>query len=206
MRIRLDLAIRILPFTAAVAGVWLTRRPTWLGISRGKLPTQLTFGLGGAVAFFFSAAYLQRKITGDGEPFRVAVTGREALVQSAYFILNAPVEEAFFRGLLQGSVGARLGAPAGMLAGTVPYVLYHRLGGWTWPQVAATSLAAIPFSLAFRMLPGRPSVLGISLAHVGATAGFLGPGTWVLDKLAAGRERRLSRAPVPATLDLPPAV
>lgn len=202
MRIPRDLAVRIVPLSAAVAGVWFTRRPAWLGISRGKLPTQLTFGLGGAVAFFFSAAFLQRRISGDGEPLRVAATGREALMQSAYFVLNAPVEEAFFRGLLQGSVGSWLGAPAGMLAGTIPYVLYHRLGGWTWPQVAATSLAAVPLAVAYRMLPGRPSLLGISLAHMGATCGFLGPGTWVLDRLAAGRERRLRPASVPATLDL----
>jgi membrane protease YdiL (CAAX protease family) len=183
MRIRRDLAIRLLPLTATVAGVWLTRRPPWLGISRGKIGTQLAFGGGAAVTLFFSAALLQRWITGDKEPFRLAATGRDAMFQSMYFILNATVEEAFFRGLLQGSVGARLGAPAGVLAGTVPYVLYHRLGGWGWPQVAATSLAAVPLSLAYRMLPGRPSLLGISLAHIGATAGFLGPGTWALRRL-----------------------
>lgn len=144
---------------------------------------QVAFGLGASIALFFPAALLQRKITGDGVPFRIAATGREALMQSAYFILNAPVEEAFFRGLLQGSVGAKLGAPAGLLAGTVPYVLYHRLGGWAWPQVAATSLAGVPLAVAYRLLPGRPSLLGITLAHIGATCGFLGPGTWVLRQI-----------------------
>lgn len=183
MRIRRDLAVRLLPLSATVAGVWVVGRPSWLGISRGRVRTQVAFGVGAAVAFFFSAALLQRKITGDGVPFRFAATGREALFQSAYFILNAPIEEAFFRGLLQGSVGARLGAPAGLLAGTVPYVLYHRLGGWAWPQVAATSLAAVPLAVAYRVLPGRPSLLGITLAHIGATCGFLGPGTWVLRRL-----------------------
>lgn len=183
MRIRRDLAMRLVPLTATVAGVWVIRRPPWLGISRGRMGTQLAFGGGAAITFFFSAALLQRWITGDKEPFRLADTGRDAVLQSMYFILNAAVEEAFFRGLLQGSVGARLGGPAGVVAGTVPYVLYHRLGGWGWPQVAATSLAAVPLSLAYRMLPGRPSLLGISLAHIGATAGFLGPGTWALRRL-----------------------
>lgn len=183
MQIRRDLAVRLLPFTAAVAGVWVTRRPDWLGISRGRLWPQLTFGLGGAVALFFSAALLQRQLTGRGEPFRFAGTGRQALFQTGYFILNAPIEEAFFRGLLQGSIGARMGGTAGFVAGTVPYVLYHRLGGWGWTQVAATSLAAVPLALAYRLLPGRPSLLGISLAHLGATSGFLGPGGWVLRKL-----------------------
>lgn len=197
MRIRRDLTIRLVPLTATVAGVWVTRRPPWLGISRGSVRTQLAFGGGAAVAFFFSAALFQRWITGDREPFRLAANGREALFQSAYFILNATVEEAFFRGLLQGSVDARLGGPAGLVAGTVPYVLYHRLGGWGWPQVAATSLAAVPLSLAYRMLPGRPSLLGISLAHMGATAGFLGPGTWVLSRLGLP-----ARAPSAAELPM----
>lgn len=183
MRIRRDVIMRLVPLSATVVGVWLVRRPAWLGISRGRVRTQVAFGVGAAIAFFFSAALLQRRITGDGVPFRFATTGREALFQSAYFILNAPIEEAFFRGLLQGSVGAKLGAPAGLLAGIVPYVLYHRLGGWDWPQVAATSLAAVPLSVAYRLLPGRPSLLGITLAHIGATCGFLGPGTWVLRRL-----------------------
>lgn len=172
-----------MPLSATVLGVWYVRHPIWLGLSRGRVRTQVTFGVGGAVAFFFSAALLQRRITGDGVPFRLAASGREALFQSVYFILNAPIEEAFFRGLLQGSVGARMGAPAGLLAGTVPYILYHRLAGWAWPQVAATSLAAVPLAVAYRALPGRPSLLGITLAHIGATCGFLGPGSWVLRRL-----------------------
>jgi membrane protease YdiL (CAAX protease family) len=184
VRIRRDVAVRLVPFTAAVAGVWLTRRPAWLGISKGRLVPQLAFGVGGAVTLFFSAALLQRKLAGDAGPFRAAVSGREAIVQTVYFALNAPIEEAFFRGLLQGLVSDRLGASAGIVAGTVPYVLYHRLGGWAWPQVAATALAGLPLAVAFRLLPGRPSLLGISVAHLGATCGFLGPGAWVLRKLS----------------------
>ena len=164
MGMRRDVVIRLFPLSVTVAGVWMLRRPPWLGICRGKVGTQLAFGGGGAIAFFFSAAVLQRWITGDREPFPLAATWRDAVYQSVYFVVNATVEEAFFRGLLQGSVDARL-------------------GGWSWPQVAATTLAAVPLSLAYRLLPGRPSLLGVSLAHIGATAGFLGPGAWVLRRL-----------------------
>src|SRR5581483_5748390 len=109
--------------------------------------------------------------------------GPDAALQGAYYLLNGPLEEAIFRGLIQGGLGALVGAPAGFLAGTATYVLYHRLGGWTWPDVAATALVGIPLGLAFWFLPGPPSLLGVSLAHVGATCGFLGPGPPLLRKL-----------------------
>jgi hypothetical protein len=67
--------------------------------------------------------------------------------------------------------------------GTTLYVLYHRLGGWAWPDVLATALAGVPLALAFWLLPGPPSLLGVSLVHFGATCGFLGPGPWMLRRL-----------------------
>jgi len=75
------------------------------------------------------------------------------------------------------------GPVAGILAATAAYVLYHRLGGWAWIDVAATALVGVPVALAFWLLPGPPSLLGITLVHAGATCGFLGPGPWLLRKL-----------------------
>ncbi len=60
--------------------------------------------------------------------------------------------------------------------------LYHRLGGWPWSDTLATALVGVPLGLAFWLLPGPPSLLGISLAHIGATCGFLGPGPYLLKK------------------------
>jgi len=40
-----------------------------------------------------------------------------------------------------------------------------------------------PTGLAFGLLPGPPSLLGVSIAHIGATCGFLGPGPYLLRKL-----------------------
>jgi len=45
------------------------------------------------------------------------------------------------------------------------------------------ALAGIPLGLAFRLLPGPPSLLGVSLAHLGATCGYIGPGPWLLHRL-----------------------
>jgi hypothetical protein len=70
----------------------------------------------------------------------------------------------------------------GFVVGTASYVLYHRLG-WPWAETLATALAGIPLGLAFWLLPGPPSLLGVSIVHIAATCGFLGPGPYLLKKL-----------------------
>lgn len=181
--VRPDLAQRLLPFAAVVTVVALVWRPSWLGVTGGDLRVQLTFGLLGFVVLFLSAALTQSLLTRRRGAIRVPQDGGDALLQGGYYVLNGPLEEAFFRGLLQGGIGALMGAPAGFLVGTAAYVLYHRLGGWWWPDVAATALVGIPLGLAFWLLPGPHSLLGVSIAHIGATCGYIGPGPYLLRKL-----------------------
>ena len=180
---RPDLVQRLLPFAAIVAAVAAIWRPAWLGVTGGDLRVQLTFGLVGFVVLFLAAAATQGLLTRRRGAIRVPQDGGDALLQGGYYVLNGPLEEAFFRGLLQGGAGALLGAPSGFLIGTAAYVLYHRLGGWWWPDVAATALAGIPLGLAFWLLPGPHSLLGVSIAHIGATCGYIGPGPYLLRKL-----------------------
>jgi hypothetical protein len=68
------------------------------------------------------------------------------------------------------------------LVGSAVYVFYHRRG-WFCPDTLATALLGVPVGLAFWLLPGPPSLLGVSIAHVGATCGFLGPGPYLLRRL-----------------------
>ncbi len=84
---------------------------------------------------------------------------------------------------MQGGLSAAWGAPVGFVVATAAYILYHRLGRWTWPDTFATALVGIPLGLAFWLLPGPPSLLGISIAHIAATCGFLGPGPYLLRRL-----------------------
>ncbi|HEY8812020.1 MAG TPA: CPBP family intramembrane glutamic endopeptidase [Candidatus Dormibacteraeota bacterium] len=177
-----DLATRLLPLAAAVAVVAAVWHPGWLGLTLGELGVQLAFGLAALPIMFVLAALLQLPLSRRRGALKVPDVP-DALLQGGYYLLNGPLEEGFFRGLVQGGVGALLGAPAGFLVGTASYVLYHRLGGWQWLDVAATALAGIPFGLAFWLLPGPHSLLGVSIAHVGATCGFLGPGPFLLRKL-----------------------
>lgn len=180
---RRDAMARLIPFAMVTVGVWAWRRPPWLGFSAGRARTQAAVGVAGSLLGFAGATALRLALSQRIGAPRVPAGPTDALLHAGYFLLNAPVEEAMFRGLLQGGVGERLGSASGIVVGTVPYVLYHRLGGWRWSEVAATALVGVPLALLFRLLPGRPSLLGVSLAHAGATCGFIGLGPWVLHRL-----------------------
>lgn len=180
-----DLLARLVPFTVVAAGVWAIWQPPWLGLGPGRLDVQLAFGVPGALVFFGAASLLQVLLTQRRGRLEVPATRSDAGLQAGYYVLNAPIEEVFFRGLLQGGLTAVAGPAAGIVAGTAAYVLYHRLGGWEWIDVLATALVGVPVALAFWLLPGPPSLLGVTLVHAGATCGFLGPGPWLLRKLGA---------------------
>jgi membrane protease YdiL (CAAX protease family) len=132
---------------------------------------------------FGAAMLVQRWLTHRRKVLSVPSGPADAWFQAAYYVLNGPLEEAQFRGLIQGGLGAAIGTPTGLVVGTVTYVLYHRLGRWSWADTLATSLVGVPLALAFWLLPGPPSILGISIAHIAATCGFLGPGPYLLKRL-----------------------
>jgi membrane protease YdiL (CAAX protease family) len=177
-----DLLRRLLPFALVVAVVELAWRPSWLGFSAGRLGAQLAFAGVAAPLLFVAATFVQLRLSRRRGAASVPAGGGDAGVQATYYALNGPIEEAFFRGLVQGGLGIAFGAPVGFAVGTASYVLYHRLA-WPWADTLATALAGIPLGLAFWLLPGPPSLLGVSIAHVAATCGFLGPGPYLLKRL-----------------------
>ena len=180
---RPDLLVRILPFALVFAAVYaLASRPAWMGVAPGTTADQLVFGLVAAPIMFVAAMLAQLWLARRRGVLSAPAGGGDAWFQTGFYALNGPVEEAFFRGLVQGGLGAAFGAPAGFVIGTAAYVLYHRLG-WPWIDTLATTLVGIPLGLAFWLLPGPPSLLGVSIAHFAATCGFLGPGPYVLRKL-----------------------
>jgi membrane protease YdiL (CAAX protease family) len=166
-----------------MGAVQLFWHPAWLGLSGGRLEVQLLFGLVAMPVMFAAACWVQVWLTRRRRVLRVPATGGDALLQAAYYWVNAPLEEAFFRGLLQGGSGALLGPLTGFVIGTTAYVFYHRLGGWSWSDMLATAVLGVPLGLAFWLLPGGPSLIGVSLAHAAATCGFLGPGPYLLRRL-----------------------
>jgi membrane protease YdiL (CAAX protease family) len=180
---RKDLLIRLLPFTVVFGAVYLwASQPAWSGLALGRLEVQLFFGLLFAPLMFVAATAAQLWLTRRRGALSTPADGKDAWAQAGFYGLNGPIEEAFFRGLIQGGIGAAFGMPSGFAIGTAAYVLYHRLG-WPWADTLATALVGIPLGLAFWLLPGPPSLVGVSIAHIAATCGFLGPGPYVLRKL-----------------------
>lgn len=181
---RPDLLVRIVPFAGiyTVAYVLLSR-PASFGISLGRPAVQLLFAVVAGPLMFAAAVAVQLWLTRRRRVLSVPANGRDAWFQAGFYALNGPVEEAFFRGLVQGGLGVLWGSPVGFAIGTLLYVFYHRLGRWTWSDTFATALVGVPLGLAFWLLPGPPSLVGISIAHVAATCGFLGPGPYLLKRL-----------------------
>jgi len=182
--IRPDLFVRLLPFTVAfaVAYVW-SGGDRWLGLGFGNLAVQLVFAAVAAPLMFAAAVVVQLFLARRRGVLLVPADPYDTWFQAGFYTLNGPIEEAFFRGLAQGGITVVWGAPIGFAIATAAYVLYHRLGRWTWADTLATGLVGVPLGLAFWLLPGPPSLLGVSLAHVAATCGFLGPGPYLLKKM-----------------------
>ncbi len=181
---RTDIPIRLAPFAIVYLAAWsLSGRAAWLGFGPGSIEVQLLFAAVAAPILFVAAMAVQLWLTRCRGALNVPAGPGDAWFQAGFYAVNGPLEEAFFRGLVQGGVGALWGTPFGFALATATYVLYHRLGRWTWRDTLATALVGVPLGLAFWLLPGPPSLLGVSLAHIAATCGFLGPGPYLLKKL-----------------------
>ena len=182
--VRTDVLIRLVPFAAAYLIAYrLSGGAYWLGLAWGDVAVQLWFAALAAPLMFAAAAAVQLWLTRRRRALSVPANAGDALFQGAFYLVNGPIEEAFFRGLVQGGIGTALSSLVGFAGATAAYVLYHRLGRWTWPDTFATALVGVPLGLAYWLLPGPPSLLGISIAHIAATCGFLGPGPYLLRRL-----------------------
>src|SRR2546423_636478 len=182
--VRTDVVVRLFPFAAAyMIAMRLSDGASWLGLAPGDVAVQLWFAALAAPLMFAAAAAVQLGLTRRRGALSVPADAGDAIFQAGFYAFNGPLEEAFFRGLAQGGLSVAWGAPFGFFAATAAYVFYHRLGRWAWPDTFATALVGIPLGLAYWLLPGPHSLLGISIAHIAATFGFLGPGPYLLRRL-----------------------
>jgi len=158
-------------------------RARWLGLETGDVRVQLLFAAVGVPLMFAAATTVQLWLARRRGALLVPANAGDAWFQAGFYAVNGPIEEAFFRGLMQGGLALLWGTPVAFVIATAAYVLYHKLGRWTWADTLATALVGIPLGLGFWLLPGPPSLIGVSLAHIAATCGFLGPGPYLLKKL-----------------------
>ena len=182
---RLDLLLRLLPLTIVpLIFSWLSGTPlSSLGLVfthpfRDVL-VAVPLGLAGfAIAAGFGA-YLSHR---SGRRF--VPTKPDLFLQSAYYLaLNAPVEEWFFRGFLQGSLARWWSAPAlAVLVATLIFGAYHFLDRWGWRPVAGATVAGLTLGLVYLWQPSPASLLAPVLVHAAITCGFLSLGPYLIDR------------------------
>jgi len=185
---RLDLVLRLLPLTIVpFAFSWLSGTPLRsLGLVITHPPSDLLVAVPAGLAGFAIAAafnvYLSRR---SGRWF--VPTKPDLLVQSGYYlVLNAPIEEWFFRGFLQGSLARWWNVPLlALLVATAIFGAYHFLDRWGWRPVAGATAAGLALGLIYLWQPSPASLLAPVLVHAAITCGFLSLGPYVVWRLRA---------------------
>jgi membrane protease YdiL (CAAX protease family) len=180
---RLDLVVRLVPLTLVpFVFSWLTGTPLRdLGLVVTHPSRDLLVAIPvGAAAFAVAAAfnvYLSRR---SGRWF--VPTEPDLLVQSAYYlVLNAPIEEWFFRGFLQGSLARWWNAPLlAVLAATAVFGAYHFLDRWGWRPIVGATAAGLTLGLLYLWQPSPASLLAPVLVHAAITCGFLSLGPYLV--------------------------
>jgi membrane protease YdiL (CAAX protease family) len=131
-------------------------------------------------------------------------TPADQAVQTAYYLsLNGPIEELFWRGVVQTlTVHAlrrlpllgRGAALAGWALTTAIFGAYHRLGNWSWRSIAGVTAAGGLFGALYLASGQRRSLLPAIIVHGFMTAGFLSWGDAALHARAVRRAVHSLRA------------
>jgi len=180
---RLDLFVRLVPLALAPVLVgWITGTPlTAFGLTFTHPLRDVLIAIPCGLASFFVATafagYLARRSRRLFVP-----DARDLAAQCAYYVLlNAPIEEWFFRGFLQGGLTRWLGTPLlPLVLTTVVFGGYHFLDRWGWRPVLGATVAGFGLGLIYLWQPAPPSLLTPTLVHGAITCGFLGLGPYLL--------------------------
>jgi membrane protease YdiL (CAAX protease family) len=169
-----DVLMRLLPMTVIpFLYIIIFHLPlSFLGLTLHKVPQDILIGLIVGIGMAaFAATY---RILFVGPWFRWPTLSDHVLQGSYYLFLNGPIEELFFRGFMWGAVTQWTGWVGwGWLISTATYILYHRLGKWSWRSVGGVALAGLVFSLLYLAQPTPRSLLTVIIVHGFTTAGFL---------------------------------
>jgi uncharacterized protein len=195
---RLDLLARLLPLALAPFVVArLTHTPLdafglTLAHALRNLVVAAPLGLlGFAIAAAF-AEYLARR----SKRWFVPDVGDLAVQTTYYIVLNAPVEEWFFRGFLQGGLMRWWNAPLlALLVSTAIFGAYHFLDRWGWRPVVGATAAGLGLGLIYLWQPSPPSLLAPVIVHAAITCGFLSVGPFLLFQW---RRRRFQAPTLPS--------
>ncbi|GAC1379426.1 MAG: hypothetical protein NVSMB33_04670 [Ktedonobacteraceae bacterium] len=152
---------------------------SFLGLTFHDVPQQLCIGL--IVGVCMAAFATTYRILIVGPWFRWPTLSDHVLQGFYYLFINGPVEELFFRGFMWAAVTQWTGWIGwGWLVSTATYILYHRLGKWSWRSVGGVGLGGLVFSLLYLEQPSPRSLLAVIIVHGFTTAGFLSWGDEVM--------------------------
>ena len=180
---RLDILIRLIPLTLApLVFSWFTGAPLasfGLSLAHPLRDVLISVPLGMA-GFAIAAAFANYLARRSGRWF--VPTMPDLIVQSVYYLaLNAPIEEWFFRGFLQGTLSRWWHAPAiAVIMATAIFGAYHFLDRWGWRPIVGATAAGLGLGLVYLWQPSPPSLLAPILVHAAITCGFLSLGPYVL--------------------------
>ncbi len=196
---RLDLLIRLIPL-AIVPLVFsrLTATPLGsMGLTFTHALRDLVVAIPLAIAGFIIAAAFAEYLARRSRRWFVP-DARDLAVQSLYYLaLNAPVEEWFFRGFLQGGLSRWWNSPAAaVVVTTAVFGAYHFLDRWGWRPVVGATAAGLALGLIYLWQPQPPSLLTPTLVHAAITCGFLSIGPYAIFRwrLARGRVETAAQA------------
>ncbi len=151
----------------------------FLGLTLHDVPQQVVIGLIVGIGMAAFATTYRMLIVGPW--FRWPTVSDHILHSFFYLFINGPVEELFFRGFMLAAVTQWTGWLGwGWLVSTAAYILYHKLGKWSWRSVGGVGLAGLLFSLLYLAQPSPRSLLAVVIVHGFTTAGFLSWGDEVM--------------------------
>lgn len=197
---RLDLGIRLVPLTLAplVVGMVTHASLATFGLSFRHPARDVLVALPLTLIGFLVAAAFAEYLSRRNRRWFVPDSRDLALQVGYYILLNAPVEEWFFRGFLQGGLTGWLKAPA-LAVGIATAVFggYHFLDRWGWRPVLGATVAGLGLGLIYLWQPSPPSLLAPTIVHAGITCGFLGLGPYLVFRWRLATQRaRVSAEPV----------
>ena len=192
---RLDLAVRLVPLTIVPLAVsWLTGVPLRsFGLVFAHPLRDFLVAIPLAVAGFAVAAGFAEYLARRNRRWFVPDSRDLGLQTTYYLLLNAPIEEWFFRGFIQGGLTTWLRAPI-LAVGVTTAVFggYHLLDRWGWRPVLGATAAGLALGLIYLWQPDPPSLVAPTIVHAAITCGFLSLGPYAIFawRRANGRFRR----------------
>jgi membrane protease YdiL (CAAX protease family) len=198
-----DVPARLLPLALVPLGIaWWTHTPlSSLGINLAHPGRDLVLAIPLGVIGFAIAAWFGEFLSRRNRRWFVP-DEKDLAFQSFYYVaLNAPIEELFFRGLLQWAlIRWWQSALLGYLAVVIIFGAYHLLGRWGWRPVLGATFAGSWLGLIYLWQPAPASLLLPVIVHAAVTCGFLSLGPYAIFKW------RVKRGHIKMQVEAPGAV